>query len=515
MQDYGSNYTVAEINPVTMDSVFAEDTDIYDDPDATTDATANGTLEREHIGRFIPLRVLLNRTTPALTTPPDAADYAATGYPKPNFTNYLAGSNKGIAVNDFGYDPSYVPGSTGKANWEPFWRYHWADDLFDYLSVRTPSDDYLPNIPMQKEWHPVDPNIATPTLQYQYRTGDLVSYYNPNSVISPGVTVPAHEIWRCTGNVQPSASKLPAQAGFTRIFQCRAVKNSLDQIKFSDATFTDARAGSAAFRTDPNEVISPQQTYADAHREDNATVEGLININTADWKVLSTLPLIVNPQTGLPDDTLVSSVALPGFPAGTYPGYTFRQLNQEMAKAIEYYRDVNADPAVVRTPGAPLRPHGPFRSIEELNQVVDLRPGRPPALNPSPTSFGYPINTLPGFRNGLFTVPLPSMRTDEAGDTLGDFTPADITGVVNANTDNKDGVRGDYEERNLQLTRISNMITTRSDSFTCYILVQGWRNAETPQAQLVVQRRVGYLMDRSRVTPLTPDAMSIEPFPNN
>jgi hypothetical protein len=59
------------------------------------------------------------------------------------------------------------------------------------------------------------------------------------------------------------------------------------------------------------------------------------------------------------------------------------------------------------------------------------------------------------------------------------------------------------------------MITTRSDSFTCYILVQGWRNAETPQAQLGVQRRVGYLMDRSRVTPLTPDAMSIEPFPNN
>jgi hypothetical protein len=119
---------------------------------------------------------------------------------------------------------------------------------------------------------------------------------------------------------------------------------------------------------------------------------------------------------------------------------------------------------------------------------------------------------LPGFQNGYGTLPMPNSLppNQEPGDWFGDFSPSGTTPP-----NNLDGVRGDYEERNLQLTRISNMITTRSDSFTCYILVQGWRNAETPQAQLVVQRRVGYLMDRSRVTPLTPDAMSIEPFPNN
>ena len=31
----------------------------------------------------------------------------------------------------------------------------------------------------------------------------------------------------------------------------------------------------------------------------------------------------------------------------------------------------------------------------------------------------------------------------------------------------------------LSLTRVSNLITTRSDSFTCYIDVQGWRGAGT------------------------------------
>ena len=39
------------------------------------------------------------------------------------------------------------------------------------------------------------------------------------------------------------------------------------------------------------------------HAEDNVPVDGLININTANWKVLSTLPLIVNPLTGVPDDS--------------------------------------------------------------------------------------------------------------------------------------------------------------------------------------------------------------------
>jgi hypothetical protein len=64
------------------------------------------------------------------------------------------------------------------------------------------------------------------------------------------------------------------------------------------------------------------------------------------------------------------------------------------------------------------------------------------------------------------------------------------------------------------INRISNLITTRSDSFTVYIVIQGWRNAGAPVTsdpnppvtgdpkapQLVVERRAAFIIDRSNVT---------------
>ena len=99
----------------------------------------------------------------------------------------------------------------------------------------------------------------------------------------------------------------------------------------------------------------------DANAEDNVPVEGLVNINTANWKILATLPLVVNPATGVADAAIE-----------TTSGLTYRQLNANLAKAIVYYRDVDGNENTnIR------QPHGPFRSIYELNRVVDLRPGRP------------------------------------------------------------------------------------------------------------------------------------------
>jgi len=65
--------------------------------------------------------------------------------------------------------------------------------------------------------------------------------------------------------------------------------------------------------------------------------------------------------------------------------------------------------------------------------------------------------------------------------------------------DRYDGVRGDFEEQFLQLSRISNLITTRSDSFTCYVLIQGYRDAGTANPKLEVQKRVSYIIDRSKM----------------
>ena len=37
------------------------------------------------------------------------------------------------------------------------WRYHWAMDLFDYLTTQSPPDDYFPNVDPNRFAHPVMP----------------------------------------------------------------------------------------------------------------------------------------------------------------------------------------------------------------------------------------------------------------------------------------------------------------------------------------------------------------------
>lgn len=83
----------------------------------------------------------------------------------------------------------------------------------------------------------------------------------------------------------------------------------------------------------------------------------------------------------------------------------------------------------------------------------------------------------------------------DPGDAAGDITPPDLSGSVV-----EDGVRNDFEEQFLLLTRVSNLLTTRSDSFTNYILVQGWRGIGTANPELVVQRRRAFMLDRAGIT---------------
>ena len=77
-----------------------------------------------------------------------------------------------------------------------------------------------------------------------------------------------------------------------------------------------------------------------------------------------------------------------------------------------------------------------------------------------------------------------------------DFSPA--------GTGNTDGVRDDFKEKFLMVNRVSNLLTLRSDMFTAYILVQGWRNAGSIDPlhppTLDGQRRLAVIIDRSRIT---------------
>lgn len=96
----------------------------------------------------------------------------------------------------------------------------------------------------------------------------------------------------------------------------------------------------------------------------------------------------------------------------------------------------------------------------------------------------FDLNRVPGFQDQ------PGPTTDNYGYDQGDLSP-------------NDGVTDDYESRMLALTRISNLITTRSDSFTCYYLVQAWMDAGTSHPVLIREHRSIQVIDRSKLSKVT------------
>jgi hypothetical protein len=196
----------------------------------------------------------------------------------------------------------------------------------------------------------------------------------------------------------------------------------------------------------PNGPSITSAAQANGQNELTTPVEGLVNVNTAGWRVLAAVPF-----------------APPSTPA--VPGTV--KLNEMIAKSIVYYRD-NADPATGT-------PHGPFASLFELNRV--------------------PIYTNvfdPSTFQGFFQDAWKGASDHDADDADGDLSPAGV-GIT-------DAVRNDFKEKSLMVNRVSNLLTLRSDTFTAYILVQGWRNAGSANATLDGQRRLAFIVDRSRVT---------------
>jgi hypothetical protein len=117
-------------------------------------------------------------------------------------------------------------------------------------------------------------------------------------------------------------------------------------------------------------------------------------------------------------------------------------------------------------PQAIVRENPGFSSIGELMNVTHAL-GREicPPLNPSYNSL-YDIRKYATDNADLATFP--------------DLTP-------------NDGAPDDFEERDVIFTRISNLVTVRSDVFTAYILVR--IGPDGPQ------KRVVAILDRSDVTP--------------
>jgi hypothetical protein len=183
--------------------------------------------------------------------------------------------------------------------------------------------------------------------------------------------------------------------------------------------------------------------------EEIVPVEGLININTASWYVLKAIPWSTTPAN-----------------------------NQLIAQYIAAYRD-GTGPYALSNFTLPYPAYaGPhvFTSLYDLNKIVD------------PTD---PVNK--NFQNGFGT-----MTVVDPDDSEGDISPVNPTSPV---TSVKDGVTGDFEEKYLAINKVSNLITTRSDTFTVYVVVQGWRNIGTTTPELVATRRAAFIVDRSTLTP--------------
>jgi hypothetical protein len=230
-----------------------------------------------------------------------------------------------------------------------------------------------------------------------------------------------------------------------------------------------------------NPSIVPIASYSNQQlqgRLDTASTEGLININTASAKVLS---------------------AVPWFTPGEDSNYLAD--NAAIAQAIVTWRDTNNTAAYSATPHTD---YGPFRSIFDLMKV--------------PT-----FQTVTTF----WTGGSPGEVTNRFGD-LSPFTPTfPALGAEKPTSpgegDATDHVYGDVKSRFLALMRVSNLITTRSDSFTVYAQVQAWQNVGTPLPAMVATRRAAAIMDRSQVVPtrdtstgtLVPAPMGVTPVPND
>jgi len=138
----------------------------------------------------------------------------------------------------------------------------------------------------------------------------------------------------------------------------------------------------------------------------------------------------------------------------------------------------------------PFVPQGRSGTNEGLAQaIVDYRDGNP-GNRPFETLFD--LNDVPGFQR---TITGPTTVND--GDVLAGSGGSSVA--------------DDFKARFMMLNRISNLVTTRSDTFTCYIVVQGWREAGTILPCLDWEKREAFIVERSsstgrpRVTPVPAD----------
>ncbi|MGN6726071.1 MAG: carbohydrate-binding protein, partial [Tepidisphaeraceae bacterium] len=426
----------------------------------------DGRQSREQIGRFIPLRPSRGDGTPAAPTFAPNADPALPPMVSPS-------SDPAFDVKDpthldafrYGDDQPDDPGrplSASDSVDARLNRYAFANRLFDYFCVTSPHDDAVPNYPSQPNWQPATAYVAGDVVQYGQH---LFVCKQPHvSSADPAATRGAPD-WLIAGvTAAPPEVPYPTPPVETR--------NWLPLARYPLAN----GAGPPGSRNNLVPAGSGNPSPTDAFTADDANeiglpVPGRINLNTAPEKVLAALPWSVRVSGAAMGDRLT-------FHFDVYPptvDFTPDGIddNAQIAHAIVLYRD--------------------GRYAGEAGVAGGAAGGAGfNALDIAPSSQTWAAAERP-FRSlfDLYRVPgvLEAQRA-----TL--TAPPQDPGYQTHGQSTRSPVRFDFEAQTLLMNRISSLLTTRSDAFTLYALVQGWRDAGTDHARLVAQRRTALRLER-------------------
>lgn len=165
-----------------------------------------------------------------------------------------------------------------------------------------------------------------------------------------------------------------------------------------------------------------------------------------------------------------------------------------------------------------LDPNGLIQGRININTAPDLirrlLPWRvDPAtgfVNPADyTTFIQPIVASSNF-DSIYQIALPAITPNDT--KSGDLSVGALSVQVPVSSAN---ASKDFEQQYLNQIRLSNLASTRSDSYTVYICVQAWRTNGTSASQnnnparLLAERRGAYLVNRGVVTPLTGDLKTL------
>lgn len=214
-------------------------------------------------------------------------------------------------------------------------------------------------------------------------------------------------------------------------------------------------------------------------REDTAGVDGMININTADVTVLSRVPW-VPVLAGYDSVTRTNSFNVGGD-------------NWWVAKAIVTYRNT----------------YGPFKTLFDLNRV-------PMSIGGVPCPFNSPLNLTNGKIVNTFQDIFGDSPTVDYPAYAGNISPTAHPQPIGVGTAPlPDHNTNDFETRFGSIIRLSNILTTRSDTYTIYALVQGWTGVGSKTPTIVSQRRAAVIVDRSAMSATSLNPLGVHLVPTD